>query len=87
MADYLSEKTGVAVEYVPVKSYVASVAAFKNDEVQLAWFGGLSSVKARRSVPGSVAIAQDEEDPRFVSYFIAHASTGIAHGDDFPAAI
>ena len=87
VADYLSEETGVAVVYVPVKSYAASVAAFKNDEVQLAWFGGLSGVKARRSVPGSVAIAQGEEDLQFVTYFIAHASTGIAHGEDFPAAI
>ena len=75
------------MEYVPVKSYAASVAAFKNDEVQLAWFGGLSGVKARRSIPGSVAIAQGEGDLQFVTYFIAHASTGIAHGEDFPAAI
>ena len=87
VAAYLSEKTGVDVEYVPVKSYAASVAAFKNDEVQLAWFGGLSGVKARRSVPGSVAIAQGEEDVRFVTYFIANASTGIDEGEDFPDAV
>ncbi len=87
VAAYLTEKTGVNVEYVPVKSYAASVAAFKNDEVQLAWFGGLSGVKARRSVPGSVAIAQGEEDVRFVTYFIANASTGIDEGEDFPDAV
>lgn len=87
VAAYLSEKTGVGVEYVPVKSYAASVAAFKNDEVQLAWFGGLSGVKARRSVPGSVAIAQGEEDVRFVTYFIANTSTGIDEGEDFPDAV
>ena len=87
VAVYLSEKTGVAMEYVPVKSYAASVAAFKNNEVQLAWFGGLSGVKARRSVPGSVAIAQGEEDLQFVTYFIANASTGIEASDAFPSAI
>lgn len=87
VAAYLTEKTGVDVEYVPVKSYAASVAAFKNDEVQLAWFGGLSGVKARRSVPGSVAIAQGEEDVRFVTYFIANTSTGIDEGEDFPDAV
>ncbi len=87
IAAYLSEKTGVDVEYVPVKSYAASVAAFKNDEVQLAWFGGLSGVKARRSVPGSVAIAQGEEDVRFVTYFIANTTTGIDEGEDFPDAV
>ena len=45
--------------------------------MQLAWFGGLSGVQARRGVPGSQAIAQGEEDVEFVTYFIAHASTGL----------
>ena len=77
VAVYLASKLGVTVEYVPVKSYAASVSAFKNGEVQLAWFGGLSGVQARRGVPGSQAIAQGEEDVEFVTYFIAHASTGL----------
>ena len=87
VAKYLSEQLNVNVKYVPVKSYSASVAAFKNDQVQLAWFGGLSGVKARRSVPGSVAIAQGEEDLQFVTYFIAHASTGLKLSKEFPAEI
>ncbi len=87
VAKYLSEQLNVNVKYVPVKSYSASVAAFKNDQVQLAWFGGLSGVKARRSVPGSVAIAQGEEDLQFVTYFIAHASTGVKLSKEFPAEI
>ena len=74
VAVYLSGELGIDVEYIPVKSYAASVNAFKNDEVQLAWFGGLSGVKARRSVAGSQAIAQGEEDLEFVTYFIANAS-------------
>ena len=77
VAVYLTSQLGVAVEYVPVKSYAASVSAFKNGEVQLAWFGGLSGVQARRGVPGSQAIAQGQEDLEFVTYFIAHASTGL----------
>ena len=87
VAAYLTEQLGVAVEYIPVKSYSASVAAFKNDEVQLAWFGGLSGVKARRSVPGSVAIAQGVEDTKFVTYFIANTVTGLSETGDFPAGI
>ena len=87
VATYLSGKLGIDVEYVPVKSYAASVNAFKNNEVQLAWFGGLSGVKARRAVPGSQAIAQGEEDPQFVTYFIANTSTGIKAGEAFPDAI
>ena len=87
VAAYLSGKLEIPVEYVPVKSYAASVAAFKNNEVQMAWFGGLSGVKARRGVPGSQAIAQGEEDLQFVTYFIANTSTGLTEGKEFPAGI
>lgn len=87
VASYLSSQLGVDVEYVPVKSYSASVAAFKNNEVQLAWFGGLSGVLARRAVEGSRAIAQGKEDLAFITYFIANTRTGIEPGDGFPAAI
>lgn len=77
IADYLTQKLGFKVAYVPVKSYSASVQAFKNNEVQMAWFGGLSGVQARLGVPGSKAIAQGVEDQHFVSYIIAHYSTGL----------
>jgi phosphonate transport system substrate-binding protein len=55
--------------------------------VQLAWFGGLSGVQARLAVPGSEAIAQGEEDKKFKSYFIAHASTGLKPADMLSDAI
>ena len=87
VAAYLSEKTGTEVKYIPVKSYPAAVAAFRNDQVQLAWFGGLTGVQARNLVPGSEAIAQGAEDTAFKSYVIAHSSTGLKAGDSFPAAI
>ncbi|MCH8291335.1 putative selenate ABC transporter substrate-binding protein [Candidatus Poribacteria bacterium] len=87
IADYLTEKLGVNVKYVPVKSYSASVQAFKNNEVQLAWFGGLSGVQARLGVPGSMAIAQGAEDPNFITYFIANTSTGLSFSEDFPSGI
>jgi phosphonate transport system substrate-binding protein len=38
-------------------------------------------------VPGSRAIAQGTEDAQFVTYFIAHASTGLSESKDFPKAI
>jgi phosphonate transport system substrate-binding protein len=87
VADYLHEKLGVEVKYVPVKSYAAAVTAFRNNQVQLAWFGGLSGVQARLLVPGSKAIAQGYEDQFFVTYFIAHKSTGLKPGDKFPDGI
>jgi phosphonate transport system substrate-binding protein len=87
VAEYLSDKLGIEVNYIPVKSYSASVAAFKNNDVQLAWFGGLSGVQARIDVPGATAIAQGEEDPEFISYFIAHSSTGLTPSKEFPRGI
>jgi|TARA_B110001454_G_scaffold34029_2_gene33492 phosphonate transport system substrate-binding protein len=82
VAVYLSEKLNVDVKYIPVKSYGAAVTAFRNDQVQLAWFGGLSGVRARTLVPGSEAIAQGFEDQSFKSYIIAHHSTGLKPNAD-----
>lgn len=87
VADYLSKELGVDVNYVPVKSYSAAVAAFRNNQVQLAWFGGLSGVQARRLVPGSEAIAQGLEDPSFKSYIIANSTTGLKAADALPAEV
>lgn len=84
VATYLKSTLGIDVEYVPVKSYAAAVTAFRNNQVQLAWFGGLSGVRARTLVPGSTAIAQGVEDPDFETYFIAHASTGLTMSKQFP---
>ena len=87
IAAYLARETGADVEYIPVKSYAAAVTAFRNNQVQLAWFGGLSGVRARLLVPGSEAVAQGYEDQFFVTYFIAHESTKIAKSKEFPADI
>ena len=84
VAVYLQQQLGVDVKYVPGKSYSAAVTAFRNNQVQLAWFGGLSGVQARRLVSDSRAIAQGYEDQFFKSYFIAHASAEIVASDSFP---
>lgn len=84
VAVYLTDKLGVEVKYIPVKSYAAAVTAFRNNQVQLAWFGGLSGVRARGLVEGSEAIAQGFEDQSFETYFIAHSSTGLKAADEFP---
>jgi len=86
VAEYLGAQLGVDVEYVPVKDYPAAVTAFRNDQVQLAWFGGLTGVQARLLTPGSRAIAQGTEDQAFVTYFIANESTGLVEGGEFPTA-
>lgn len=84
VAEYLEGKLGVDVEFVPVKDYSASVTAFRNDQIQLAWFGGLTGVQARELVPGARAIAQGVEDPVFVTYFIANEATGLKRSENFP---
>lgn len=84
IASYLSQKLDIPVKYVPVKSYAAVVTAFRNNQVQLAWFGGLSGVQARLRVEGSQAIAQGVEDTTFRTYIIANHSTGLKASDDFP---
>jgi phosphonate transport system substrate-binding protein len=83
-AKYFESKLSVPVKYLPVKSYPAAVTAFTNNQVQFAWFGGLTGVQARLAVPGSLAIAQGAEDVAFKSYIIAHASTGLKLAKDFP---
>ncbi|NRA59753.1 MAG: putative selenate ABC transporter substrate-binding protein [Psychrobium sp.] len=87
VATYLSEQLGTPVKYVPVKSYSAAITAFRNNQVQLAWFGGLSGVKARHLVPDSTAIAQGYEDQFFKTYFIAHHSTQLSLGDSLTSNI
>jgi phosphonate transport system substrate-binding protein len=87
IATYLSETLDIPVKYVPVKSYAAAITAFRNNQIQLAWFGGLSGVRARSLVANSEAIAQGAEDNTFETYFIAHHSTGLKSSDKFPSSI
>jgi phosphonate transport system substrate-binding protein len=87
VAAYLAKELGVETKYIPVKSYAAAVTAFRNNQVQLAWFGGLSGVRARSLVDGSTAIAQGYEDPAFKTFIIAHSSVGLKVGDNFPMGI
>ena len=71
----------------PRRAKAAAVTAFTNDDVQLAWFGGLSGVQARMRVPGSEAIAQGYEDQFFKTYFIANVSTGLRPSESLPKEI
>jgi phosphonate transport system substrate-binding protein len=83
-AKYLTEKLGVQVEYVASTDYAASVAMFINDEIQFAWFGGLTGVQAREKVPGAQAVAMGKKDAEFKNYFIASKNSEIQAGSEFP---
>ena len=73
LAEYLDERLDVEVEYVPSVDYAAVVTGFRNGDIHLAWYGGLTGVQARNAVSGARAIAQRPRDERFLSVFIVGA--------------
>lgn len=76
IAHYLSETLDIAVEYKPTLDYSAVVTGFRNGDIHLAWFGGLTGIQARGSVPGSLALAQRPQDENFHSVFIVGDEIG-----------
>ncbi|WML44818.1 putative selenate ABC transporter substrate-binding protein [Neobacillus sp. PS3-40] len=82
VAKYLSDKTGLKVEFVPSVDYAALVTAFQRGEIQLAWFGGLTSVQAISVAPGSESIAQRPRDAEFHSVFITQKASTINKLED-----
>jgi phosphonate transport system substrate-binding protein len=87
VAKHLSAELGIPVEYVHVSDYGASVEAFKNGDVLLSWFGGLTGVRARNAVAGARAIAQGKVDPEYKTYFIANIESGLEPSKSFPHAL
>ncbi len=77
LAEYLSEETGLDVRYVPQVDYAAVVTAFKQGDIHMAWYGGLTGVQARLAVPEAEAIAQRPRDAAFHSVFVAAPDSGI----------
>lgn len=82
MAKYLSEETGLEVEYVPSVDYAALITAFERGEIQLGWFGGLTGVQVRNTVPEAEAIVQRPRDEQFHSVFIAQNDLQVDSLDD-----
>ncbi|MDP6454693.1 MAG: putative selenate ABC transporter substrate-binding protein, partial [SAR202 cluster bacterium] len=77
LTEYLSMELGVTVEYVPTVDYAATVTAFRQGSIQMAWFGGLTGVQARLAAPGSQAIAQRPRDTEFHSKFIVQTDLDV----------
>jgi phosphonate transport system substrate-binding protein len=78
VADRLSRELGVKVAYKPVTDYTAAVTAFKVGDLDLVWFGGLTSVQAQRQVEGATPVAQRDIDAAFHTVVIANKDSGIA---------
>ncbi|MEZ5735733.1 MAG: phosphate/phosphite/phosphonate ABC transporter substrate-binding protein [Novosphingobium sp.] len=77
LQSYLSDKLGRPVELVIPTNYNATVEAIGNGSLDIAYFGGLTYVKAHERY-GAVPLVQREIDRQFHSLFIAHAGSGIA---------
>ena len=82
VSDYLSKELGARVEGIPSVHYAAVVAGFKNGDIHMAWFGGLTGVQARLAVPGSEAIAQRPRDEEFHSVFLVQADRPVEKLED-----
>lgn len=82
LADYLAEETGASVQYLPSQSYAALVTGWDNNDIQFAWYGGLTGVQARLAVPGSNAVAQRSTDENFTSVFVSAPDSGISSLED-----
>jgi phosphonate transport system substrate-binding protein len=78
VADRLSRELGVKVAYKAVTDYPAAVTAFKVGDLDLVWFGGLTSVQAQQQVKGATPIAQRDIDAAFHTVVIANKDRGIA---------
>jgi phosphonate transport system substrate-binding protein len=71
LGNYLEQKTGMKVEFVPVTDYAASVEGLINNKLDMVWFGGFTVVQAKvRSNNKVIPIVQREEDEKFKSVFI-----------------
>lgn len=66
---HLSQATGVPCELVVPTSYADLLERFAAGQVELAFFGGLTFVRAQRSV-GAQPIVMREVDTRFTSVFV-----------------
>ena len=77
LAEYLSEETDLDVQYVPSVDYAAVVTSFRQGDLHMAWYGGLTGVQARLAVPDSHALVQRPEDEEFKSVFVVQKELGI----------
>lgn len=71
LGNYLEQKLGMKVEFVPVTDYAASVEGLINNKLDMVWFGGFTFVQAKvRSNGKVIPIVQREEDEKFKAVFI-----------------
>jgi len=81
LLDYLSDETDLDVELILPESYDALVRGVANDEMDLAYFGGLTFVQSHNLHDVEPLVMRDV-DTYFTSYFFTHHD---ADGSDIKA--
>ncbi|MFQ6573258.1 putative selenate ABC transporter substrate-binding protein [Pseudomonas sp. UM16] len=70
LGEYLEQKLGMKVEFVPVSDYPAVVEALATDRLDMAWLGGFTFVQVHLKSPTATPLVQREQDAKFTSKFI-----------------
>ncbi|MEE1867727.1 MULTISPECIES: putative selenate ABC transporter substrate-binding protein [Pseudomonas] len=70
LGQYLEQKLGMKVEFVPVSDYPAVVEALATDRLDMAWLGGFTFVQVHLKSPTATPLVQREQDAEFTSKFI-----------------
>jgi phosphonate transport system substrate-binding protein len=82
LLDYLMEETGYEFELVVPSDYSGLVQLFRDHEVDLVKFGGLTFVQAHSSY-GATPLVMRDVDARFTSYFLTRGTDPADELDDF----
>ncbi|PSS58091.1 putative selenate ABC transporter substrate-binding protein [Pseudomonas sp. BBP2017] len=70
LGQYLEQRLGMKVEFVPVADYPAVVEALATDRLDMAWLGGFTFVQVHLKSPTATPLVQREQDAKFTSKFI-----------------
>jgi phosphonate transport system substrate-binding protein len=78
LARYLGRQVGMPVEYMHVENYAASVTALATGRAHVAWLGAVTTAQAHMLMNDKLTVLGCRDiDKGFVSYYIAHPSTGL----------
>jgi len=77
LLDYLSQQLSLNYTFIIPDNYADLLTQFSTGKIDLAYFGGLTYVKARQTA-GAIPIVMRDIDTRFTSYFITNKN----HADD-----
>ncbi|WP_095162409.1 putative selenate ABC transporter substrate-binding protein [Pseudomonas sp. Irchel 3F5] len=70
LGEYLEQKLGMKVEFVPVADYPAVVESLVANKLDMAWLGGFTFVQVHLKDPTATPLVQREQDAKFTSKFI-----------------